>query len=324
MALTILLLFIGFTLLIKGADFLVKGASSLAKKFDVSELVIGLTIVAFGTSAPELIVSIVSSTKGLNEVVFGNVIGSNLFNLFFILGVSGIIYPIVVKRSTIRKEIPFSLFATLLLLILANDSILWGGENEFSRIDAIILLIFFVFFLIYVFKNQKKDQEAIINDPFVIPETEKTYSLPTMILMVTGGLAGLVFGGQMVVDNAVIIARTFNLSDKLIGLTIIAAGTSLPELATSAVAAFKKNSDIAIGNIVGSNIFNILFILSISGLLQPMPYDTILNVDLYILIAGTILLFILFLGKSSRLSRGEAALLLAGYIIYLFYLIWRE
>src|SRR5690606_27878160 len=156
MTITILLLLAGFVLLIKGADFLVKGASSLAKKFNVSELVIGLTIVAFGTSAPELIVSIVSSSKGLNGVVFGNVIGSNIFNLYFILGVSGIIYPIVVEKSTIRKEIPFSLLATLLLLILINDEFLWGKENIFGRLDAVLLLVFFVSFLIYVFINQKK------------------------------------------------------------------------------------------------------------------------------------------------------------------------
>ncbi len=323
MTITIILLFAGFILLIKGADFLVKGASALAKKFNVSELVIGLTIVAFGTSAPELIVSIVSSAKGLNEVVFGNVIGSNIFNLYFILGVSGIIYPIVVEKSTIRKEIPFSLFAAIMLLILTNDDFLWGKENIFGRLDAIILIVFFIFFLVYVFINQKKE-EIISTTPTEKPSTAKVYSLGVMILMIVGGLAGLVIGGQMVVDNAVEIARSFNLSDKLIGLTIIAAGTSLPELATSAVAAFKKNSDIAIGNIVGSNIFNILFILAVSGLMQPMPYDTQLNIDMYVLIAGTVLLFILFLGKSKKLSRGEAAILLIGYIVYLIYLIWRQ
>lgn len=323
MTLTILLLLVGFVLLIKGADFMVKGASLLAKKFNVSELVIGLTIVAFGTSAPELIVSIVSSNKGLNEVVFGNVIGSNIFNLYLILGISGLIYPIVVVQSTIRKEIPYSLFAALILLALINDQFLWGNENIFSRLDAIILLVFFIFFLVYVFLNQKKEDESISPAPNqLVPE--KKHSTFMLILMIVGGLAGLVFGGQMVVDNAIVIARSFNLSDKLIGLTIIAAGTSLPELATSAVAAFKKNSDIAIGNIIGSNIFNILFILAVSGLIQPMPYDTVLNVDLYVLMGGTVLLFILFLGKSSKLSRLEAALLFVGYIAYVFYLVWRE
>lgn len=324
MTITILLLLVGFILLIKGADFMVKGASSLAQKFKVSELVIGLTIVAFGTSAPELIVSIVSSNKGLNEVVFGNVIGSNIFNLYLILGISGLIYPIIVEKSTIRKEIPFSLFAALLLLILINDQFLWGTEDIFSRLDALLLIVFFIFFLVYVFLNQKKEAEGIATPSSNPSKPEKNHSTIILILMIVGGLAGLVFGGQLVVDNAIVIARSFNLSDKLIGLTIIAAGTSLPELATSAVAAFKKNSDIAIGNIIGSNIFNILFILAVSGLIQPMPYDDILNVDLYVLIGGTVLLFILFQGKSSKLSRLEAALLFAGYIAYVFYLVWRE
>lgn len=322
MTITILLLLAGFVLLIKGADFLVKGASALAKKFNVSDLVIGLTIVAFGTSAPELIVSVVSSTKGLNGVVFGNVIGSNIFNLYFILGVAGIIYPIVVEKSIIRKEIPFSLLAAIMLLILTNDGVLWGKENLFGLLDALLLLVFFVAFLVYVFINQKK--EANLSSQSEALPTGKEYPIWVMMLMIVGGLAGLVFGGQLVVDNAVEIARSFNLSEKLIGLTIVAAGTSLPELATSAVAAFKKNSDIAIGNVVGSNIFNILFILAVSGLIQPMPYDIQLNIDVYVLIAGTVLLFILFLGESRKLTRGEAAILLAGYIIYLVYLIWRK
>lgn len=323
MAIIILLLLLGFVLLIKGADFMVKGASSLAKKFDVSELVIGLTIVAFGTSAPELIVSVVSSSKGLNEVAFGNVIGSNIFNLYFILGVAGIIYPIVVEKSIIKKEIPFSLFAALLLLVLTNDDFLWGKGNVLDRLDAIILLVFFTFFIIYVFKNQKKEVQ-LSPQPDAIPTKDKKQPLAILIVMIVGGLAGLIIGGQLVVDNAVLIARNFNLSDKLIGLTIVAAGTSLPELATSAVAAFKKNSDIAIGNVVGSNIFNILFILAVSGLMAPIDYNSILNTDVYVLAGGTVLLAILFLGKSQKLSRLEAALLLAGYIGYVYYLIWRE
>src|SRR5699024_10172449 len=208
---------VGFILLIKGADFLVKGSASLARKFNVSELVIGLTIVAFGTSAPELVVSIVSSSKDLNEVVFGNVIGSNIFNLYFILGISGIIYPIVVQKSTIRNEIPFSLFAIIVLYLVVNDNLLWGKPDYFSLLDAFILLFFFVLFLIYVYFNIKKEPvEATV-------PTSQSYALWVMLLMIAGGLAGLVFGGQMVVDNAVIIARSFNLSDKLIGLTIIAA-----------------------------------------------------------------------------------------------------
>lgn len=318
MLVTILLLFLGFALLIKGADYLVKGASALARKFNVSELVIGLTIVALGTSAPELVVSIVSSSKGLNEVVYGNVIGSNIFNIYLILGVSAIIYPIVVQRSTIRIEIPYSLLAIVLLFILVNDDLLWGNENYFGRIDAFILLAFFSVFLYYVFKNMKRDPEAA-----AVVE-KQPLSMWVTIAMIVGGMLGLVFGGQLVVDNAVVIARNFNLSDKLIGLTIIAAGTSLPELATSAVAAFRKNSDISIGNVVGSNIFNILFVLAISGVISPMEYNANLNVDIYVLMGGTILLFVLFLGKTSKLTRGEALILLLGYVAYVAYLIWRE
>lgn len=318
MLVTILLLFLGFALLIKGADYLVKGASALARKFNVSELVIGLTIVALGTSAPELVVSIVSSSKGLNEVVYGNVIGSNIINIYLILGVSAIIYPIVVQRSTIRIEIPYSLLAIVLLFILVNDDLLWGNENYFGRIDAFILLAFFSVFLYYVFKNMKRDPEAA-----AVVE-KQPLSMWVTIAMIVGGMLGLVFGGQLVVDNAVVIARNFNLSDKLIGLTIIAAGTSLPELATSAVAAFRKNSDISIGNVVGSNIFNILFVLAISGVISPMEYNANLNVDIYVLMGGTILLFVLFLGKTSKLTRGEALILLLGYVAYVAYLIWRE
>lgn len=318
MLLTVLLLLLGFALLIKGADYLVKGASALARKFNVSELVIGLTIVAFGTSTPELVVSIVSSAKGLNEVVYGNVIGSNIFNLYFILGVSAIIFPIVVQRSTIRKEIPYSLWAIVLFFILANDELLWGNENYLSRIDSLIMLFFFGAFMVYVFYNMKSDPEPT-------PSVEKKdYATWITIIMIIGGLVGLVIGGQMVVNNAVTIARSFNLSDKLIGLTIIAAGTSLPELATSAVASYRKNSDISIGNVVGSNIFNLLFVLPVSGLIRPMDYDSSLNMDNYVLMAGTVLLFILFLGKTSKLTRWEALLLLIGYIVYVAYLIWRE
>lgn len=318
MVLTVLLLFLGFALLIKGADFLVKGASALARKFNVSELVIGLTIVALGTSAPELVVSVVSSTKGLNEVVYGNVIGSNIFNLFLILGVSAVIFPIVVQRSTIKVEIPYSLLAVLLVFFLVNDELIWNGKNYFSRTDALILLVFFSIFMYYIFKNMKNEtpEPSVDNKP--------KQAMGILILMIIGGLLGLVFGGQLVVDNAVVIARSFSLSDKLIGLTIIAAGTSLPELATSAVAAYRKNSDISIGNVVGSNIFNLLFVLGISGVISPMDYNPSLNVDVYVVMAGTVLLFILFLGKTSRLTRWEAVILLVGYISYVAYLIWRE
>lgn len=317
MYLILLLLIAGFALLILGADYLVKGASALARRVNVSELTIGLTIVAFGTSAPELVVSVVSSTEGLNEVVYGNVIGSNIFNLFFILGVSGIIYPIIVQKQTIWKEIPYSLLAVVVMFVLLNDSWLWGGENYFSRIDALILLLFFIAFLSYIYLNLKKEVST--------PEPEgKSYSLPILIIMIIGGLVGLIFGGRLVVHNATELARMFDVSDKLIGLTIIATGTSLPELATSALAAFKKRSDIAIGNVVGSNIFNIFLILSVSGFISPMNYPSELNTDMYVLVAGTALVFIaMFSGKAKKLERWEALILLLGYIAYVAFLIYR-
>ena len=317
MYLILILLLAGFVLLIVGADYLVKGASALARRLNVSELTIGLTIVAFGTSAPELVVSVVSSAKGLNEVVYGNVIGSNVFNLFFILGVAGIIYPIIVQRQTIWKEIPYSLFAVIVMFVLLNDSWFWGGESYFSRIDAFILLFFFIAFLVYIYLNLKEETTA--------PEPEgKSYGLPILIIMIVGGLAGLVFGGRLVVNNATELARMFEVSDKLIGLTIIATGTSLPELATSALAAFKKRSDIAIGNVVGSNIFNIFLILPVSGLISPMSYPSELNTDIYVLVAGTALVFIaMFSGKAKKLERWEALILLLGYIAYVAYLIYR-
>lgn len=321
MALTIVLLVVGFILLIKGADFFVKGASALARKYKVSELAIGLTIVAFGTSAPELMVSVVSSIEGYNEVVYGNVIGSNIFNLLFILGVCGLIYPVTVQRQSVWKEIPYSLFAALLLFLLVNDFYLWGNENIFSRMDSLVLMIFFGAFLYYVFKNLKSEVE--IKQTETVSTTD--YKLHLVIFMVLGGLAGLVFGGRLVVENAISIARTFDLSENIIGLTIIAAGTSLPELATSAVAAFRKNSDIAMGNIIGSNIFNILFILPVSGFIQPMPFSVALNTDLIVLMVGTVLLFTnMFSGKVRNLDRWEAALLLLAYLGYVYYLILRE
>ena len=312
----ILLLLVGFVVLIYGANFLVSGASSLAKRFNVSELAIGLTVVAFGTSTPELIVSSISSIEGHNEVAFGNVIGSNVFNLFFILGVAGIVYPIVVQSNTVWKEIPYSLVAALVLFVLVNDVLLFNkDQNVLSLLDGIILLIFFAAFLAYVFVSMKAEEGGEEN-PI------KVYGMPRTLIMIIGGLAGLIAGGKFVVDSSVAIAQGFGISEKLIGLTIVAAGTSLPELATSTVAAFKKRSDIAIGNVVGSNIFNIFFILSICSLITPIPYNTAMNFDIYVLVAGTAILFItMFSGGKRKIDRWEAVLLLLAYIGYVGYLI---
>lgn len=316
MILQIVLLVIGLLLLVKGADWLVEGASTVARKKRVSDLAIGLTIVAFGTSAPELVVNVVASVQNHQDIVFGNIIGSNNFNLFAILGIAGLITPLAVQSSTVYKEIPISLFAALLLFVLVNG-FLFGGDI-LSRMDGMILLVFFALFLLYVYKQLKRDPE----------KTEvKTVELSNAKVwgLIIIGLAGLVIGGRLVVTSAVDMATAMGVSEKLIGLTIVAAGTSLPELATTVVAALKKNNDIAVGNIIGSNIFNIFFILGVSAVVRPIPFDVIFNNDLYLLFGGTILLFLtMFTFGKKQLDRWEAGILLAIYVAYTIYLISLE
>jgi len=316
MILSLLFIIIGFASLILGAHWLVDGSSSLAKKNNISDLVIGLTIVAFGTSAPELVVNSVASFNGLSDIVFGNIIGSNNFNLFIILGIAGLIYPITVKSSTAWREIPISLIGTVLLLLLANDFFI-HHNTEISRLDGFILLIAFVCFLYYVFHQLKQEKVEVITY-----KHKSNYKIWRLVIL---GIAGLVIGGKLVVDNSIDIATELGVSQKIIGLTIIAAGTSLPELVTSIVAAFKKNSDIAIGNVIGSNIFNILLILSISSFVNPVTFNPNFNHDLLILIGGTIFLIIaMFTGKRKILDRWEALILLGFYLIYTTYLVSKE
>lgn len=317
MVLEIILLIVGLLLLVKGADWLVDGASVLAKKKNVSDLAIGLTIVAFGTSAPELVVNAVAASGNYPDIVFGNIIGSNNFNLFVILGLSGLIIPLSVQSSTVWKEIPFSLFAAIVLFFLANNYFLIESK-EVSIWDAGILLVFFAAFLYYVATQLK-------SEPSIDSVEIKDYSTQKIWGLIVIGLVGLVGGGKLVVDNAVSMAQSLGVSEKIIGLTIVAAGTSLPELATSVVAAMKKNADIAIGNIVGSNIFNIFLILGVSGIIRPLEFNTSFNTDLYLLAGGTIFLFIaMFTGKRHKLDRWEAFVLLATYLLYTGYLIGLE
>lgn len=316
MIISSLLIIVGFTSLIFGANWLVDGASSLAKKNNISDLVIGLTIVAFGTSAPELVVNSVASFNGLSDIVFGNIIGSNNFNLFIILGIAGLIYPITVQSSTAWREIPISLTATILLFVLANNLFIYQN-SEISRIDGAILLIAFLFFLYYVFSQLK--QETIES---VTLEKKSNYKIWGLIVF---GITGLIIGGKLVVDNSIEVATDLGVSQKIIGLTIIAAGTSLPELVTSIVASLKKNSDIAIGNVIGSNIFNVLLILSISSFVNPVKYNSNFDQDILILIGGTVFLIIaMFTGKRKKIDRWEALLLLTFYLIYTAYLVSKE
>ncbi len=316
MALQFFLLILGFLLLIKGSDWLVDGASALARKFNVSDLSIGLTIVAFGTSAPELVVNTFAAFQGHHDIVLGNIIGSNIFNIYVILGIAGIITPLVIQSSTVSKEIPFSLLAIVILYVVANDFFI-SPEGTITRLDGIILLIFFGSFLYYVYKQMKTN--VIRQDA-----THINFSNLKIIVLIIAGLAGLIAGGRLIVVNAIYIAQELGISEKIIALTIVAAGTSLPELATSVVAALKKNNDIAVGNIIGSNIFNVLLILGTSSVIRPVSYGKVFNIDIYFLTVGTLVLFIaMFTGHRKKLDRWEAAVFLGLYIGYLIYMLNR-
>ena len=297
---------------------MVRGAASLAKKMSISEIAIALTVVAIGTSAPELVISTFAAGSGQHDIVFGDVIGSNMANTLLVLGVAGLIYPLSVQRNTVWKEIPFLLLATLVVFLLVNDS--WGGAgaaNLLSRTDGLVLLGFLAIFLIYTFgisKIESADQYDVV-----------TYSYRASVLMIVGGLTALFFGGRFTVNGAVDIATQLSVSKKLIACTIIAGGTSLPELATSAIAAYRKRCDIAVGTVVGSCILNLLLVLGVSGLVCPVAYSSAFNVDSLALIAATVVLFLtMFTGKRRRLDRWEAVLLILGYAGYVGYLLHRR
>jgi len=314
MAMQIFLLILGLAVLIAGAEWMVRGSSDLARKYHVPDLIIGLTVVAFGTSAPELVVNLFASTSEHQDIVFGNILGSNNFNIFIILGIAGMIYPLKVQVSTIWKEIPMSLAALAILFLMVNIPFS-GGNHLLSRIDGLILLSLFVLFQFYIYRQIKNNKPAE-----AVPVNNIRLTLTIFLIII--GLAGLVIGGKLVVNNAVLLAQALGISEKIIGLTIIAAGTSLPELATSVVAAFKKKTDIAVGNVVGSNLFNILLIGGTVAVVKPVPYSSTFNNDFYILAAGTVILFInMFTWKKHRLDRWEAALLFLTYIVYTIFLV---
>ena len=316
MVLDITFLLLGFVLLIIGANWLIDGSSSLARKFKISDLAIGLTVVALGTSTPELVVNIFAAVEGHHDIVFGNILGSNNFNLFVILGIAGLITPLVVKSSTVWKEIPISFAAILIMFLMANGFFL-SVAKVVSRIEGLILLSLLIFFLFYVFRQVKTDVE--------IHRDFKEISIPRIIALIAFGLGGLIAGGRLVVVNAVDLATDMGVSEKIIGLTIVAAGTSLPELVTSVIAGLKKNNDIAIGNIIGSNIFNIFLILGLSSVIRPQEFNTAFNSDILMVAFGTLFLFVaMFAGKRHRLDRWEAGILLLIYIGYTLFLIKKE
>jgi len=312
-----LLFIIGFVLLIKGADLLVEGSSSIAKQIGVSDLVIGLTIVSFGTSAPELLVNIFASVRGASDIGIGNIVGSNIANILLIVGIAAIIRPLRVNKSTTWVEIPMNFLAAVILLILANDILIDKAKvSILSRSDGLILISFFIIFMYYTVHLARATKEK--NDGY------KKYTSTKAVIMTIIGIIALSYGGEWVVEGAEAIAKTFGLSETLIGLTVVAIGTSLPELATSAVAAYKKNTDIAIGNVVGSNLFNIFWVLGLSALIKPMQFNQVVNTDLLVYLAATIFLFIFsFMGGRAHIEKKEGILFILAYIGYITFVIMR-
>ena len=306
----------GFVPLLYGANILVESASSLAKRYDIPAIVIGLTIVAFGTSSPELAVNLFASFSGNTDISLGNIAGSNIFNILGILGISGIIYPLKVKSNTTWIEIPLCLLSAAALFVLANDAAIDSSPvSAVSRVDGFLLLFFFLIFMGYSFQLMKSGN-------FDDNMTVKSYSVSKSVILIIAGLALLVAGGRLIVFFSGNLAREIGVPERIIAITIVSIGTSLPELATSAVAAARKNADIAIGNIVGSNIFNTFFILGISAVIKPIPVQRESNLDLAVNIVSGLLLFLfIFTGRGRALERWEGALLVLLYLSYVFSLI---
>lgn len=309
--LQLLLLVVGFVMLVKGADLFVDGASKVAERFGIPQLVIGLTIVAMGTSLPEAAVSTSAALKGSAEITIGNVVGSNIMNILLILGITSVISPLAVQMSTIKYEIPMVIGASVLLAFLG----LYDGAV--ARIDGIILLAGMVCYLLYLLKMTKKEQQAAVDEA---EENEKKDSIALLVLFILAGGLMIVWGSDITVDAASTLAAMFGMDERIIGLTIVAFGTSLPELVTSATAAIKGKADIAVGNIVGSNLFNILFVVGIAATITPVVYESKFIVDTIVCIATAILLWLCVL-RTKKLRRHGGAILLICYAAYFVYLI---
>jgi len=319
MLIDILFLIIGLALILGGASQLTDGAASVARRLGISELTVGLTVVAFGTSAPELVISLLAALDGNAPMAIGNVVGSNIFNILIILGVTALVRPIAVERSVMSMEIPMVVLSSIVMLMLGNEVLLDGAPvNEISRTDGIMLLVFFLLFMRYTLATAKNTTAS--------PEAETIKEMPAWrsSLAIIGGLAALVFGGDLFVDGATGLARAIGMSDAVIGLTIVAAGTSLPELATSVAAAIKGRPGIAIGNVIGSNIFNILMVLGVSATITPLPFGGISNLDLLTLL-GASLMFLLFARVigTRTITRAEGLFMVLCYVAYTWVLLAR-
>lgn len=320
MIIDIILLIVGLVLILGGANYLTDGAAAVARRFGMSDLMVGLTIVAFGTSAPELTISMMSAIDGNTGIAIGNVVGSNIFNTLIIIGAVAVARPIKITGGIMSNEIPLVVLSAAALLAMGSSKWLDGTTPIISRVDGILLLLFFAIFMRYVFSQSKQK----------MPETSENsnetkpvqMALWKSVIFIIGGLAALIYGGDLFVDKASAIASSLGVSDAIIGLTIVAMGTSLPELATSLTAAIKGNSGIAIGNVIGSNIFNIFLVLGCSATIRPLPFGAISEIDLLVLFASCVLFWIFgwFFGNRT-INRAEGGLLVAGYIAYMIYLV---
>lgn len=314
----ILLLVVGLGLILAGANFLTDGSAALAQRFRVPEFIIGLTVVAVGTSTPELVVSVLSAIAGKSDIAVGNVVGSNIFNVFVILGICALIRPLPLTAGNIRRDIPFGVIASLLLLALASDSFICGGAaDRIGRIDGVVMLLLYVALMWYTIRNTKRPEAAV-------PEANAKRPMRgwLMAVMIVGGLAGLIFGGEMFLRGATAIARNLGISESVIAITLVAGGTSLPELASSLVSLFKGKADMALGNVIGSNVANILLILGLSATIHPLSMGGITVWDLLMVVLSAVLLFVAaFTFKRKSIDRWEGALFLAIYIAYIWYLI---
>ena len=315
----IVILLLGLILILGGANYLVEGSSSIAKRFGISEFVIGLTIVGIGTSAPEMVVSFLSSLKGNADMAIGNIIGSNIFNTMMILGITALISPLIITKNNLKRDIPLNIGVTVILILMGMSFTFFkiGNSDQLNRLEGAVLLMIFSWYLWRSFKNDSSDPQ----NPDETEENTGNRNIPISVIMIAGGLAGLIFGGRLFVDSATAIAKIFGVSDKFIAITVMAAGTSMPELATCVVAALKGKGQLALGNILGSNISNILLILGGAALINPLSFAGMTYVDLGAVLISAIFIYLsALLFRKNSLDRVEGVLLLlmeAGYMWYL-------
>ena len=311
---------VGITLLLLGGTALVRGASGIANRFNVSTVIIGLTVVAFGTSTPELVVNITGALRGETDLAFGNAVGSNLANFGLVLGVAAIMSPIFLQGQVVRREVPFLLLVTAILMVMAADNVLSGAPSVLDRGDAIILFLLFTVFVYFMVRDVLSAQEdPILRDAQSFPPAKSSVSMVPNIVLVVVGIAMLTYGGQMTITQGSAIAKLLNIPEVVVGIFVVAVGTSLPELVTSAIAAYKKETDLALGNIVGSNIFNSLVVIPAAGIIRPLPVPAGGTMDLAVGFAFVLVVIPLFFFSGARLGRLAGAALVTTYLIYMVY-----